>query len=82
MSVGPPWIDGPSGRMSGSGGFQVQGQRWLLWTGPYLQSPGLNIHPPILLPRNLISTLQSPEPRDARPPHVQFRVGQVVKHKR
>merc|ERR1719436_2027717 len=25
---------------------------------------------------------QSPEPRDARPPHVQFRVGQVVKHKR
>lgn len=25
---------------------------------------------------------QSPEPRDARPPHVRFRVGQVVKHKR
>jgi len=25
---------------------------------------------------------QSPEPRDARPPHVQFRVGQVIKHKR
>jgi len=25
---------------------------------------------------------QSPEPRDARPPHIQFRVGQVVKHKR
>jgi len=25
---------------------------------------------------------QSPEPRDARPPHVLFRVGQVVKHKR
>jgi len=25
---------------------------------------------------------QSPEPRDARPPHVNFRVGQVVKHKR
>jgi len=25
---------------------------------------------------------QSPEPRDARPPHIQFRVGQVIKHKR
>ena len=29
-----------------------------------------------------IYILQSPEPRDARPPHVQYRVGQVVKHKR
>jgi len=24
---------------------------------------------------------QSPEPRDTRPPHVEFRVGQVIKHK-
>ena len=25
---------------------------------------------------------QSPEPRDVRPPHVQYRVGQVIKHKK
>ena len=25
---------------------------------------------------------QSPEPRDVRPPHIKYRVGQVVKHKR
>ena len=25
---------------------------------------------------------QSPEPRDVRPPHIMYRVGQVVKHKR
>ena len=25
---------------------------------------------------------QSPEPRDVRPPHVQHRVGQVIKHRK
>ena len=25
---------------------------------------------------------QSPEPRDTRPPHVLYRVGQVIKHKK